>query len=58
MPDNDDLSKDLDYLSKKLKVDWSYATRKKTSSLKYDPLQTKLTDYYELVNEVDMIIQM
>ena len=26
MPDNDDLSKDLDYLSKKLKVDWSYAT--------------------------------
>ena len=25
------------------------------SSLKYDPLQTKLTDYYKLVDEVDMI---
>ena len=25
------------------------------SSLKYDPLQTKLTDYYELVNEVDLL---
>lgn len=25
------------------------------SSLKYDPLQTKLTDYYELVNEIDLL---
>ena len=52
--DNDDPYKNLDRLSKKLKVDWSYATRK-MSLLKYDPLQTKLTDYYELVNEVDLL---
>ena len=39
----------------KAEVDWSYASRKKMLSFKCDPSQTKLTQYYKLVTEVDLL---
>ena len=40
---------------KKPKVDWSYSTRKKMQFLKHDSSQTRITDYYDIVNQVDLL---
>ena len=40
-----------------IKVDWSRESRKQLSLLKFDPSQTKLTDYFTLLNNIENIVQ-
>ena len=38
-------------------MDWSRKTRKQLSLLKYEPAQTKLTDYFTLLDEIENVMQ-
>lgn len=46
-----------DNLSTKVQVDWSRKSRKQLSLLKYEPGQTKLTDYFTLLDEIENVME-
>jgi len=41
--------------TKQLKVDWSYTTRKQMQKLRPDKSQLKITDYYAIVEKLDIL---
>lgn len=47
---------DISIALKKPKLDWSYATRKKMSLLKFDPAQSRITDYYKTIEKVEELV--
>ena len=51
-----ELCTNLHVALKKPKLDWSYSTRKKMSLLKFDPAQSKITDYYRTIEKVEELV--
>ena len=41
---------------KKLRLDWSYSTRKKML-LRHDPSQTTITNNYDIANQIDLLVK-
>ena len=43
--------------SKKVKIDWSYSSRKKMAALKFasHSSQKRITDYFDLVEKIDLL---
>ena len=46
-----------DNLPNNVQVDWSRNSRKHLSLLRFEPGQTKLTDYYTLLDDIENVMQ-